>query len=435
MSNVNQNLCDIDSLIPYARNSRTHSDSQVSEIASSIEEFGFAGSIVVRDGVIAKGHGTLAAAKKILSSGKAIYPPPGKKAGAHPFPNGLIPVIDASGWTESQFKAFVIADNKLAMKAGWDMDLLALEILDLREEKFDLSVLGFSDFELNELDKLAGTGASGGLTDPDDIPAAPEKPVSKPGDIWILGEHRLMCGDSTQAGEVARLCAGAKIDLLLTDPPYNVAYEGGTKDKLTIENDSMDDASFRAFLRDAFVAADAMMKPGAVFYIWHADSEGFNFRGACRDVGWKVAQCLIWKKSSLVMGRQDYQWIHEPCLYGWKTGASHLWAADRKQTTVLEFDKPSRNAEHPTMKPVALFEYQLLNNTKGGDIVLDVFSGSGTNLIACTNQNRIAFNMEFDPRYVDVQVKRWQDYTGKAATREHDGLTFAEAKELESIEV
>lgn len=215
--------------------------------------------------------------------------------------------------------------------------------------------------------------------------------------------------------------------MLLTDPPYNVAYEGKTADAMTIQNDSMSDESFRKFLRDAFAAADVVLKQGAVFYIWHADSEGFNFRGACQDVDWKVRQCLIWRKNSLVMGRQDYHWQHEPCLYGWKSGAGHLWASDRKQTTILDFDRPQRNLEHPTMKPVALFEYQLLNNTKGGDLCLDIFGGSGTTLIACEKNNRYARLMELDPKYCDVIVRRWQAFTGKQATLESTGLPFPEA--------
>jgi len=210
----------------------------------------------------------------------------------------------------------------------------------------------------------------------------------------------------------------------LTDPPYNVAYEGKTKDALKIQNDSMADEDFRTFLRDACVTADTAMKAGAVFYIWHADSEGYNFRGACQDAGWKVRQCLIWKKSSLVIGRQDYHWKHEPCLYGWKEGAGHLWAADRKQTTILEFDRPTRSGEHPTMKPVALFEYQLLNNTKGGDIVLDSFGGSGTTLIAAEKNGRFSRVMELDPKYCDVIVKRWQEFTGKHAVHEVTGEVF-----------
>lgn len=239
----------------------------------------------------------------------------------------------------------------------------------------------------------------------------------------LIQKHRLMCGDSTSIDAVEALTGGG-VDMWLTDPPYNVAYEGGTKEKLTIKNDSMGDTQFREFLRDAYTAANAVMKAGAVFYIWHADIEGYNFRGAAKDAGWTVRQCLIWKKSSLVLGRQDYQWQHEPCLYGWKDGAGHLWAADRKQTTILEFDKPARNGEHPTMKPVALFEYQMLNNTKGGDKVLDSFGGSGTTLLAAEKHGRIACLMELDPKYCDVIVKRWQEFTGKQAALESDGRGF-----------
>lgn len=208
---------------------------------------------------------------------------------------------------------------------------------------------------------------------------------------------------------------GELADLLITDPPYNVNYEGKTKDRLKIENDKMSDSTFREFLRDAFVCANTVMKPGAVFYIWHADSEGYNFRGACKDVNWQVRQCIIWNKNVMVMGRQDYQWKHEPCLYGWKDGASHLWASDRKQTTVIDFNKPQRNGEHPTMKPVGLFDYQIKNNTKGSDIVLDLFGGSGTTLIACEQDGRKARLMELDPHYCDVIIQRWENLTGHKA--------------------
>ena len=208
---------------------------------------------------------------------------------------------------------------------------------------------------------------------------------------------------------------GQLADMLLTDPPYNVAYQGGTKDKLTIKNDNMKSDEFKKFLVNAFTTANNVMKQGAVFYIWHSDSEGYNFRGACFDVGWKVRQCLIWNKNSMVMGRQDYQWKHEPCLYGWKDGASHLWAADRKQTTILEFKKPTRNAEHPTMKPIPLFDYQIKNNTKVGDIVLDQFGGSGTTIMACEQNGRTGYVMEFDPKYVDVIIDRWEKFTGRKA--------------------
>lgn len=213
-------------------------------------------------------------------------------------------------------------------------------------------------------------------------------------------------------------------DLLLTDPPYNVAYEGKTEDALTIKNDSMSDGDFRKFLQNVYRAANAVMRPGAVFYVWHADSEGYNFRGAANDIGWTIRQCLIWAKNSLVLGRQDYHWRHEPCLYGWKDGAAHYWGSDRSQTTLLEFNRPTRNGEHPTMKPVDLFRYQVENSSRPRDAVLDLFGGSGTTMIVCEQANRHAYLMELDPKYCDVIIRRWQDFTGKAAVRAADGATF-----------
>ena len=384
----------IEKLIPYVKNSRTHSDEQVAQIAASIKEFGFNNPVLIgEDDVIIAGHGRVMAARKI----------------------GLmeVPCIRLGHLTETQRKAYIIADNRLALNAGWDNELLTIELNELLADNFALDILGFDVDELkNLLDPVKSTE---GLTDEDEVPEVPEEPKTKPGDIYKLGRHRLMCGDSTSIDAVEKLCDGQLVDMWLTDPPYNVAYEGKTKDALTIKNDSMDDDQFRQFLRDSYTAADMVMKPGAVFYIWHADSEGYNFRGAAKDAGWTVRQCLIWKKSTMVMGRQDYHWKHEPCLYGWKDGAGHLWAADRKQTTILEFDKPSRNGEHPTMKPVGLFEYQMLNNTKGGDIVLDSFGGSGTTLIAAEKNGRFARIMELDPKYCDVIVKRWEDFTGQKA--------------------
>jgi len=389
-------------LIPFAKNSRTHDDAQVAQIAASIKEFGFTNPILIdeQSGIIA-GHGRLLAARKLQLT--------------------EVPCIRLSHLSDAQKRAYVIADNKLALNAGWDDEMLALELGDLKDMDFDLSLTGFSTDEINAL--LTPTVVEG-LTDEDAVPEIPENPVTKLGDVWVLGKHRLMCGDSTSVDAAATLCKELAVDMLLTDPPYNVAYEGGTKEKLTIQNDSMGNDQFRQFLRDAFVTADTVMKSGAVFYIWHADSEGYNFRGACNDAGWKVRQCLIWKKSSLVMGRQDYHWKHEPCLYGWKEGAGHLWAADRKQTTILEFDKPSRNGEHPTMKPVGLFEYQMLNNTKGGDIVLDLFGGSGTTMLAAEKHGRVAYLMELDPKYCDVIVQRWQEFTGKTAFLEGTNEPF-----------
>jgi len=390
-------------LVPYARNSRTHSEAQVAKIAASIKEFGFLNPIIAdgENGIIA-GHGRVMAAQKL----------------------GLdtLPVIEASHLTRAQKQAYILADNRLALDAGWDNDLLRIELQDLDALDFDLALTGF------DTDEIANflVEETEGLTDEDAVPDAPAVPVTVEGDVWLLGRHRLMCGDSTSFEHMEVLTQGQIVDMWLTDPPYNLAYEGCTKDKLTIQNDKMEDEPFRQFLRDAYVAADSVMKPGAVFYIWHADSEGYNFRGACHDVGWQVRQCLIWKKQTMVLGGQDYHWKHEPCLYGWKSGSGHLWATDRKQTTILEFDKPSRNKEHPTMKPVELFEYQMLNNTKGGDQVLDSFAGSGTTAVACEKHGRCARMMELEPKYCDVIITRWQEFTGQKATLESTGQTYAE---------
>jgi DNA modification methylase len=295
-------------------------------------------------------------------------------------------------------------------------------MMDLDSDGFDLNLIGFDgDMVANLLND-----PEEGLTDPDAVPDVPDDPVTVEGDVWLLGDHRLMCGDSTSIDAVERLCGEHMADMWLTDPPYNVAYEGKTKDALKIQNDEMGDDQFRQFLRDAYLAADAVMKAGAVFYIWHADSEGYNFRGAAHDMGWQIRQCLIWKKQTMVMGRQDYHWKHEPCLYGWKDGAGHLWATDRKQTTILDFDRPSRSTEHPTMKPVELFEYQMLNNTKGGDLILDSFGGSGTTMIAAEKNGRHSRLMELDPKYCDVIIKRWCEYTGKDAINEATGKLFSE---------
>jgi site-specific DNA-methyltransferase (adenine-specific) len=384
----------IEALIPYINNSRKHSDEQVAQIAASIKEFGWTNPILVdgTNGIIA-GHGRLLAARKLGMD--------------------KVPTIELAHLSDTQKKALIIADNKLALNADWDTELLQIELNELISDDFALDILGFDKDELDALLNVIEPNA--GLTDEDAVPNVPEEPKTKLGDIYILGNHRLMCGDSCSVTDMEKLVNDRKVDMWLTDPPYNVAYEGKTKDALTIKNDSMNDEGFRQFLRDAYVTADTVMKAGAVFYIWHADSEGYNFRGAAYDAGWKVRQCLIWKKSTMVMGRQDYHWKHEPCLYGWKEGAGHLWATDRKQTTILEFDKPSRNGEHPTMKPVALFEYQMLNNTKGGDIILDSFGGSGTTMLAAEKNGRIAYLMELDPKYCDVIVKRWEDFTGKQA--------------------
>ena len=383
----------VQELIPYVNNSRTHSEEQVNQICASINEFGFTNPLLIdeKDSIIA-GHGRLMASKKL----------------------GMeeVPCIVLEGLTEAQKKAYIIADNKMALNAGWDEELLKIELENLKELDFDLELTGFN---VDELDDILSFNQNEDAEEDDYEIIVPEEAKSKYGQIYKLGTHYLMCGDSTKLEDVEKLMGETKVDLLITDPPYNVAYEGKTKDALKIQNDSMDNDSFRQFLKDAFATADAVMKPGAVFYIWHADSEGYNFRGACFDNNWKVRQCIIWNKNTMVMGRQDYQWKHEPCLYGWKDGASHLWASDRKQTTVIDFNKPQRNGEHPTMKPIGLFDYQIKNNTKPGDVVLDLFMGSGTTIMACEQNGRIAYGLELDPKYVDVIINRWETFTGKKA--------------------
>ena len=292
---------------------------------------------------------------------------------------------------------------------SWDYDMLANEWDDLPLSDWGVPAWSTEDVELESV------SAKDVQEDDFDEEKDHIEVRCKRGDVWQLGEHRLMCGESVSLEDVKKLMGGAEADLWLTDPPYNVNYEGGTEDKLKIENDNMSDSDFRAFLVGAYSAADGVMRPGAVFYIWHADSEGANFRGAAKDVGWKVRECLIWNKNSMVLGRQDYQWKHEPCLYGWKEGAGHSWYSDRKQTTVLDFDRPTRNGEHPTMKPLALFAYQMQNSTKVGDVVLDSFGGSGTTLIVAEQTGRKARVMELDPHYCDVIIARWEKATGKEA--------------------
>ena len=373
----------IDTIRPYENNPREN-DQAVEAVAESIKEFGWQQPLVVdRDGVIVCGHTRWKAAKKL----------------------GLdtVPVVVA-GLPPEKAKAYRLADNKSAELADWNMELLLQELAGLSEAGYDASAW----FE----EELAGLAvpATEGETDADAVPETPEEPVSQAGELYRLGRHTLLVGDATDPKHMQRLMDGSQADLLLTDPPYNVSYVGKTKDALEIQNDEMSDPKFREFLVSAFRNAESALKPGATFYIWHADSEGYNFRGACQDVGWKVRQCLIWVKQTLVMGRQDYHWKHEPCLTGWKSGAAHNWYTDRKQTTVLEFDRPSRSTDHPTMKPVSLFEYLMTNSSRPTDIVLDPFAGSGTTVIAAERLGRVACFMELDPRYADVIRRRWSEF-------------------------
>lgn len=390
-------------LIPYEKNPR-HNEDAITAVAKSIEKFGFKVPIVVdASNVIVNGHTRLKAAKYL-----------GLKE---------VPTIIADDLTPEQIKAFRLADNKVGEIATWDEELLNAELDELADLNFDMTEFGFDlpDIEVEEVQVIEDEFE-------EELPA---EPVSKLGDIYQLGRHRLMCGDSTNSLEVEKLMDNKKADLLITDPPYNVDYENKekslakyrpnnrvtTKGNTTISNDKLEDSQFREFLVKAFSSANSVMKKGAAFYVWHADSEGYNFRGACLDVNWMIKQCLIWHKNHIVLGRQDYQWKHEPCLYGWKEGASHSWYSDRKQTTILNFDKPQRSGEHPTMKPVALFDYQIKNSSKQGDCILDLFGGSGTTLIACEQNEREAYLMELDPRYVDVIIARWEAFTGEVAVK------------------
>lgn len=326
-----------------------------------------------------------------------------------------VPVQWVDVTPEEELRILVV-DNRTT-RIGQDDTTKITDILaELANTPIGLEGTGYGEADLDALiDELAGmTEPAELLTDPDEVPEEVETRC-QPGDLWILGSHRLLCGDSTKVDDVERLMGGKLADLYLTDPPYNVAYVGKTKDALTIQNDQMKDDKFREFLKDVFCNAFNNMKDGASYYVWHADSEGYNFRGAVRDNQQLVRQCLVWSKSSMVMGRQDYHWKHEPCLYGWKDGAAHNWFTDRKQTTVLEFDRPSRSEEHPTMKPVELFEYQIGNSCPPKGIVLDTFLGSGTSIIASEKLGMTCYGLELDPHYCDVIIQRWENATGKKA--------------------
>lgn len=397
----------IDEIREYENNAKLHPQEQIDQIVKSMQEFGNNDPIAIdENNQIIEGHGRLLALKQMGET--------------------EVPIIRLSHLTEQQKRAYILAHNQLTLNTGFDEELLRLELEAIQE--IDMTDFGFNLEEL-EIGDFGGE-ESNVEEDSDFDTTPPEEPKAKPGDLYQLGRHRLLCGDSTSLDDVERLMGGVKADLLITDPPYNVAYEGGTADKLTIQNDDMEDEEFRQFLRDVYTSADAVMNPGAAFYIWHADSEGYNFRGAAHDIGWTVRQCLIWNKNTLVLGRQDFHWKHEPCLYGWKEGASHNWYGDRKQTTVMDFDKPQRNGEHPTMKPVELFAYQMEMSSKKDDNVLDLFGGSGTTMIAAEQLGRNAYLMELDPRYVDVIVNRWENLTGEKAI-----LLTAEKQEEQVSEV
>lgn len=389
-----------DTLAPYPHNARTHSEAQIAEIARSMQEFGWTNPILVdgENGVIA-GHGRLLAASRLGID--------------------VVPVIELAHLTPAQRRALILADNRIALSGGWDAELLTLELSELKELGVDLNILGFTDEEI----LVALEPIEPGLTDPDEAPEPPATAISKPGDLWILGKHRVLRGDSTCPADVERLMAGEQADCVWTDPPYNVAYEGAAG---KIANDDMDAAGFAAFLAAAFGCAFAALRLGAPAYVAHADTEGLAFRRAFVEAGFKLSSCLIWRKNSLVLGRSDYQWQHEPVLYGWKPGAAHSWFGGRDKTTVFDVPRPSRSEQHPTMKPVELIERMLACSTKLGSVVLDLFGGSGSTLIACERLGRAARLVELDARFVDVIVRRWQEYTGRKAVLDETGRTFAQ---------
>ena len=401
----------VDALIPYARNARTHSDEQVAQIAASIKEWGWTTPVLVdEDGEIIAGHGRVMAARKL----------------------GIeeVPTMTATGWTKAQKQAYVLADNQLPQNAGWDMDLLSVEMKDLDADGFDLSLIGFGD------DMLANmlVDETEGLTDEDAVPDVPETPVTVLGDVWLLGDHRLMCGDSTSIDAVEKLMNGQKADMVFTDPPYGVAYEQGkftgkaVKNKFDpIVNDDKTGNELYLFMIDVFANITTITIDNASFYVWSPPLfEGFEIANAVKDCGIKIQSQIIWDKGRLVLGRADYHWQHEICWYGFKTTANkHYWCGDRKQTSVWKQTRDT-NYSHPTQKPVELATRAIENSTQSpSNSVIDLFGGSGSTLIACEKTARDCRMMELEPKYCDVIVKRWCEFTGKDATLEANGKSFS----------
>jgi DNA modification methylase len=408
MTNLQVVMWPVEKLIPYARNARTHSADQVAQIAASIAEFGWTNPILAgADGIVIAGHARLQAARKLGAT--------------------EVPVIVLDHLTESQRRALVLADNRLALNAGWDEEMLRVELAALEEDGFSLDLAGFTDDELEEL--LADPEAdSAGLTNDDAVPETPAKAVTAPGDIWVMGEHRLLCGDATQMEAIEKVLAGGLADMVFTDPPYNVNYGATMKDKLRgkkrqIANDNLG-AAFDGFLRAACVNLLAVTK-GAV-YICMSSSELHTLQKAFREAGGHWSTFVIWAKNTFTMGRSDYQRQYEPMLYGWKEGTEHFWCGARDQGDVWFVKKPVVNDLHPTMKPVELVERAIRNSSKGRDTVLDPFGGSGSTLIACQKAGRAARLVELEPRYCDVIVKRWQDFTGQRAVQEGTDVAFSD---------
>ena len=396
----------IERLIPRATNPRTHSPAQVAQIAASIREWGWTNPILVgADNILIAGHARLLAARKLGMT--------------------EVPVIVLAHLTEAQRRALVIADNQLAITgAGWDEETLRLELAMLQEEKFDLNLVGFEDDELARL--LAEQDTTEGLSDEDAVPELPQTPVSATGDLWNLGSHKLLVGDSTDRSEAAKLMAGQAADLLFIDPPYNVGYEGYTEDRLTMQGDRMTDAEFKKFLEAAFRSCRAVAKAGASLYVWHSSSWQREFQNALEPAGFEVRCQVIWAKNTFAWGFGRYKFQHEPMFYCHVTGQKDPWYGDKSQSTLWEEKKPAANRIHPTAKPVELIERALHNSSKAGDLVADLFGGSGSTLIACERRNRKARLMEFDPKYADCICRRFQEYTGKQVVLEGDGRPFEE---------
>ena len=407
-------LVDINRLIPYVNNARTHSPEQITKLRSSLREFGFINPVIIdKDFNVLAGHGRLMAAKA----------------------EGIteVPCVFAEHLTEAQKKAYIINDNRSALDAGWDDELLKVEMEALQDMGFDLSMTGFDTDELDELFKNEDDSE---VKDDDfDLTAALEKAsFVERGDIWTVGKHRLMCGDATSADDVNALMGDTKANLILTDPPYGVSFKSASG--LTIQNDSIKDEEFYTFLLNAFKCMAEHLESGGAAYVFHADTEGLNFRRAFVDAGFHLAGCCIWVKDSLVLGRSDYQWQHEPVLYGFLQNGKHKWFSDRKQTTIWNFDKPKRNANHPTSKPLDLLSYPIGNSTQENAVVIDTFGGSGSTMMACEQMNRVCFMMELDPKYASVILRRYVEDTGDAGgvyvTRNGEQIPYSNlVKEVE----
>ena len=385
-------LVDINKLIPYVNNARTHSPEQITKLRSSLREFGFINPVLIdREYNVLAGHGRIAAAKE----------------------EGIkeVPCVFVEHLSEAQKKAYILADNRMSLDAGWDDELLKVEVASLQEMGFDIGMTGFDESELADL--FADDDKSSAKDDDFDLTAALEKAAFvQRGDIWTVGRHRLMCGDATSAEDVAALMSGTKANLILTDPPYGVSFRSSSG--LTIQNDSMKNEEFYNFLLSAFQCMVEHLESGGAAYVFHADTEGLNFRRAFVDAGLHLAGCCIWVKDSLVLGRSDYQWQHEPVLYGFLQNGKHKWYSDRKQTTIWNFAKPKRNADHPTSKPLDLLSYPIGNSTQENAVVIDTFGGSGSTLMTCEKMNRICCTMELDEKYASVILRRYVEDTGDA---------------------